>query len=82
MLVTLVHILYDLHRKDFDRILTLRGRKRPYFSRNPSELRTPLRIRDSDIYMETNLSANQIVKISTELLKLFGYNEKEFEIKI
>ncbi len=82
MLVTLVHILYDLHRKDFGKILTLRGRKRSYFSRNPQELRRPLRIRDSDIYMETNLSANQIVKISTELLKLFGYNEKELEIKI
>lgn len=46
----------------------------------PSELREPEKIKDTDIYVETNLSANSIVSLSKKVIKLFGYDENELII--
>ena len=57
--------------------LTLKGKRRPYFShdgRKPSEggeLRDGMEIRDSGVYVESNLSADAIVKLATKILHLF-----------
>jgi hypothetical protein len=59
----------------------LTGHKRPYFSKNPNELREPREIKDSGIYVETNLSANNIVKFSFEIISLFSYSEKDLVIE-
>jgi len=74
-------LMYNLHCSNFERVLQLRGSKRPYFTRNANELRTPQQIEDSDIFMETNLSSNYIVKISLNVILLFGYSEKDFIIE-
>jgi len=74
-------LIYNLHRSNFDRVLQLRGTKRPYFTKNPDELRIPQQIEDSNIFMETNLSSNSIVKISLNVILLFGYSEKDFIIE-
>lgn len=74
-------LMYNLHRSDFEGVLQLRGSKRPYFTRNPNELRTPQRIEDSNIFMETNLSSNSIVRISMNVILLFGYSEEDFSIE-
>jgi len=58
------------------------GRKRPYFTRNPNELRNPKRINNTDIYIETNLSANSIVKLSKSIISLFGYKENDLSIEV
>ena len=70
------------HRSNFDRVLTLQGRKRPYFSKNPDELRIPEKIEGSDIFVEINLSANSIVKMCIDVLSLFGYSEEDFNIEV
>lgn len=80
VLTQICRLMYDVQRRDFDKVLQLQGRKRPYFTRNPDELRVPQQVEDSGIYMETNLSSNQIVKISTRVVLLFGYSEKDFTI--
>jgi len=74
-------LTYNLHRSSFESVLQLRGSKRPYFTRNPDELRVPQQIEDSDIFMETNLSSNQIVRISVNVILLFGYSEKDLIIE-
>ena len=81
MLLQICNIMLFKHRDIFDRVLNLVGRKRPYFSKNPNELRQPKRIDKTDIYIETNLSANQIVKISKNVLTLFGYKEDDITIE-
>ena len=68
------------HREYFKNVLTLTGRKRPYFSIDPNQLRNPERIRGTNIYVETNLSANSVVKLTTKILELFGYDLKQLEI--
>lgn len=74
-------LTYNLHRSSFESVLQLRGSKRPYFTRNPNELRVPQQIEDSDIFMETNLSSVQIVRISVNVILLFGYSEKDLIIE-
>jgi hypothetical protein len=61
--------------------LQLRGSKRPYFTKNPDELRIPQQIEDSDIFMETNLNSNLIVRISLNVILLFGYSEKDLIVE-
>jgi hypothetical protein len=74
-------IMLVLHKGKFEKVLTLRGRKRPYFTKNENELRIPTKIEKTDIYMETNLSANSIVKITQNLISLFGYESENLSIE-
>ena len=75
MLIKVVEIIYSTHPREFERVLTMKGRKRPYFTRNPNELVRPKRISNTDIYVETNLSANSIVERCKKIIALFGYDE-------
>jgi len=63
----------NLHKNDFNRVLSLRGTKRPYFTKNPDELRIPKKIKGTDMFVETHWSANSIVKLCENVLSLFGY---------
>jgi len=81
VLTQICKLTYNLHHSSFERVLQLRGSKRPYFSRNPNELRVPQKIGNSDIYMETNLSSNYIVKISQNVISLFGYTKSDFAVE-
>jgi hypothetical protein len=76
-------ILYESHRNEFQKVLSLKGRKRPYFSGNPEDLRRPVRVSNTNICVEVNLSANATVKLAKDLVKLFGYPEDslQFEVK-
>ena len=63
------------HMDSFAKIaLELHGKRRPYFSKNPAELRKPHKLAASDIFVETNLSANNIVAISRVLLEKLGHD--------
>jgi hypothetical protein len=74
-------IMLVLHKDKFEKVLTLRGRKNPYYTKNENELRIPTKIEKTDIYMETNLSANSIVKIAQNLISLFGYESENLSIE-
>ena len=74
VLLTLCDLLVAHNKADFERVLALVGRKRPYFSRTPDVLRLPKNIKHTDIFVETNLSANSIAKICLDMVSLFGYS--------
>jgi hypothetical protein len=75
------NLLLSIQKNDFEKVLQLRGYQRPYFTKKADELRIPQQIKGSGIYMETNLSSNQIARICLEMIKLFGYSEKDFNIE-
>ena len=84
-----IEVLYRLcdkllkdDRVKFASVLSLRGKKRPYFSRNKDELRKPQNVTGTDIYVETNLGSNLIVKLSRELITLFGYDSSELHLEV
>lgn len=82
MLIKVCDIMKTSHKDKFEEVLTLSGRKRPYFSKNPEELRSSERIKGTEIYVETNLSANTIVKLSKNIISLFGYSDEDLSVEI
>ncbi|MBI4462959.1 MAG: restriction endonuclease subunit R [Acidobacteria bacterium] len=73
LLLALCDVLVANRKADFEKVLSLEGRKRPYFSRTPDVLRLPKKIKNTDIFVETNLSANSIARICFDMISLFGY---------
>jgi len=70
------------HLSAFDQVaLGLRGKKRAYFSFDPKDLRHPLRVKDSNLFIETNLNANLIAAICISLVKALGHEITKFEIR-
>ncbi|AWB10268.1 type I restriction endonuclease [Thermodesulfobium sp. 4217-1] len=82
LIVKLCEIILSKHKDQFNYVLDLHGTKRPYFSSKLDELRKPERISGTDIYLETNLSANSIVKLSKDIITLFGYKDSDLKIEI
>jgi predicted type IV restriction endonuclease len=80
LLIKLSEELNNKHKNEFNKTLNLSGRKRPYFSYNKNELRVPQQIDNTKIFVETNLSANMIVKMCGNLLALFGYSSHDLKI--
>lgn len=75
LLMIICEEIYNLHKKDFDKVLSLKGRKRPYFTQNANELRIPEKVKGTDVCVETNLSANSIVSLCEDVLSLYGYKD-------
>ena len=76
--------LIEEDKSKFERYApTLVGRKRPYISVDPDLLRSPATIPSTQLYFETNLSANQIARLSYALIQLMEYEQDErvFEVK-
>jgi negative regulator of replication initiation len=53
---------------------TLKGRKRPYITPDPKALRASQPIANTNLYVETNLSANMIAKLCHTLVTKLGYD--------
>jgi hypothetical protein len=49
------------------------GRKRPYITANPDLLRAPRRIEGTDLYFESNFSANDLTWLARQLVEKMGY---------
>jgi hypothetical protein len=80
MLQTLSNLLIIKHMQTFAKVaVELRGKKRPYFSKNPAELRKPQQL--IGIFVETNLSANSIVAICRILLEKLGYDPNSLRLQ-
>ena len=67
---------------DHEPITEIDGRKRSYFVKEgqQSELVKPRQIPDTDLYLETNFSANDCVRIIGRVMDKYGYDKAELEI--
>ena len=82
MLLSLCEYFADSHSQDFEKVLWISDHHRLYFSTNSEELRIPEKIKKTDIYVETKLKPDEIVKIADDLMMAFGYDKNQLEIKI
>ena len=80
VLIKVSKILFQTHRQDFNKVLTLQGRIRPYYTKDESLLRIPQIIEGTNIFVETNLGANGIVQLSKNAIALFGYSKDDLKI--
>lgn len=63
-----------------DRLLSIRGRKNKYFSRQFDDLRIPELISGTDIYYEANENAKSLQVRCEKVLKLYDFDYLSFEI--
>ncbi len=73
--------LHERAPSEFERVLELRGRARPYFSRNPDDLLTPVQVARSGIFAETKLGATGIVERCQLVIELCGFDPREFDVE-
>jgi hypothetical protein len=82
MLLKVSSIMAELHKDRFDEILTISGSKRPYFSRNSADLRSPNLIEGTDVFVEVALrNADSILRLCKNVLSKFGYSESDLSIE-
>jgi predicted type IV restriction endonuclease len=82
MLVSLCDYFAATHAKDFEKVLWISGEDKTYFSRYSDQLRIPEKIKGTDIYVETKLGPDEIVKTSRSLLTEFGYTAGDLNITL
>jgi hypothetical protein len=80
LLLHICNIMYQLKGIQFENVLSLKGRKKPYFSTNINDLRDGHKIQGTKIYVEKNLSANSKVKLIKTILELFSYSQEDIQI--
>jgi len=59
---------------------SMQGRTRAYFSMISSEVRKPKKIAGSPVYVETNLSANNIRNIIVNMLEKYNIPKNQYQI--
>ena len=74
--------LRRMHKSEFERVLTLRGRTRAYFSKKRRGMADARKVEGTDIYAETNLSANDIITRCHEVLEHLGHNRDELQVEV
>ena len=74
-------MLHERHKAEFIvKATSIEGSKRVYVSKNREVLRSPILLSGfDDLWIETNLSSNQIVSVLKQMVEAFGYKESDFE---
>jgi predicted type IV restriction endonuclease len=80
MLTTVCDYFAVQHPHEFEKVLWLYDDQHPFFSRYSDQLRIPEKIKKTNIYVETKLAPEEIVKTVGDLLTEFGYGHEELVI--
>jgi len=80
MLTTLCDYFASANNKDFEKVLWISSDQKTRFSRYGDQLRIPVKVKRTDIYVETKLNPDQVVTTSAKLLAEFGYTQDDLEI--
>ena len=81
LLVGVCSMIRSRHPGEFDRILGIRGRSLPYFSRNEDEVNLPREIADTGIYASCQGAGILIEGRAQKVLDLFGYPKDSLSIQ-
>ncbi len=82
ILIIVSAVMAEKHPSSFpQKALTLKGRTRRYYTSDPEGMISPARIPGTNIWVETNLSAKDILTRVHQLLELFGYSTEDISIE-
>ena len=65
-----------------EQVAHIRGRTRPYFSRQPGDLFSAVSIEGSGWFVEGNLSANGCVRFARRIIVAVRGNDESFRIEL
>ena len=68
------------HSKDFEKVLWISDDQKTCYSRYSDQLSIPEKIKKTDIYVETKMTPDQVVKTAEKLLDEFGYDPRDLSI--
>ena len=77
------NVMQQLHSSDINKVLGMRGTKRLFFAQSKNQLSSkeakdvPRKIKNTNIFMETNYSANLHVERSYQVIELLGHKRTE-----
>lgn len=83
MLIKTCEMLMALDRErfaNFENDPTMQGRKQKLFSTNPANNRNPHKLKDSELYVETNLSANAMRNLIIKMLQKYSLKTSDFKV--
>jgi hypothetical protein len=80
VLSTLCDYFATRHEKDFEKVLWISDDQKTCFSRYSDQLRIPEKIKRTDIFVETKMTPDEVVKTAEKLLKEFGYDSSDWSI--
>jgi hypothetical protein len=81
MLTTLADYLASTNKKDFEKVLWISNDQKARFSRYGDQLRMPEKIKRTDIFVETKLNPEEVVRTACQLLAEFGYSKDDLDIE-
>ena len=81
-LTRLCGLLASEFSQDLEKLLWHSVDGKFFFRDNPEELRLPLNIDGTNIFVETALNPDDTVKVARSVLKVFGYEGSELDIAI
>ena len=81
LLIKVCEIMQERHTQDFEKILEIRGRSIPYFSRNPDEVHLPRQIGNSGIFASCQGAGDLIERRTRRVVTLFGYPDDSLTIE-
>lgn len=80
LLPTLCEYFATTNTKDFEKVLWISDDQKTCFSRYSDQLRIPEKIKRTDIFVETKMTPDEVVKTAKKLLVEFGYDRNDLSI--
>ena len=74
LLVQVCLLMRQRHLEDFEKVLEIRGRMNPYFSRSAEDLNVPKPVGDTGIYASCQGAGSLIEQRTRRVVELFGYS--------
>lgn len=81
-LVKLCELLAVEYEKDLEKLLWHSVDNKFLFRDNPKELRLPLNIKGTNIFVETALNPDETIKVARSVLEAFGYSGSDLDITV
>jgi hypothetical protein len=81
ILPTLSDYFASTRKKDFEKVLWISDDQKTCYSRYSDQLRMPEKIKGTDIYVETKMAPDEVVKTAEKLIEEFGFDRKDLSIE-
>jgi uncharacterized protein YbjQ (UPF0145 family) len=59
---------------------TMQGRKVPYFCKDPKGIRAPRKVKGTEVYVMTNMSANQVRNVIERMLRKYAIKINDYKL--
>ncbi len=59
---------------------SMQGRKVPYFCKDPKGIRAPRKVDGTDVFVMTNMSANQVRNVVERMLRKYGIKVNDYKL--